>query len=283
MSKAHWKPIPRDPRRRQSDMWRCARAVWGLMAAIGVLIVTLPDAGIAAARAADAATPAQGKPDEVIHASGTDSVQPALDPATIRSTTEEVLQRPEFRRSQQSDTMRALIEQVDAWLEAFGEWAEAHSQAAIALAIVLLLVALLLLAHIFYVAFGGIFTGRKTGSGSRYTDAETLLEGTARSWQEGLKKAREALAHGNARLAVWIGHRVLLGLLDQEGAIRFSGWKTNTTYLHECARDHACRAVLDRLTAIYEEVIYRHQTVPSDVVASLIKEVESYSEQSHAS
>ena len=40
--------------------------------------------------------------------------------------------------------------------------------------------------------------------------------------------ARDELKEGDVRRAVWIAHRVLLGLLDEQGAIKFAGWKTNS-------------------------------------------------------
>jgi len=75
------------------------------------------------------------------------------------------------------------------------------------------------------------------------------------------------------RRAVWIAHRVLLGLLDEQGAIKFAGWKTNSHYLGECARSHPWYAIFAELSDLYERAIYARLLPPADAAEALLVRV----------
>lgn len=203
-------------------------------------------------------------------------IQAIPDEELIRQTTRQVLDRPEFASSElTAEWWKQFIEWFIAWSRKFGPWAAEHPVLGALVMVVLILVLLALIAHMAYVAFGNIlpFGGKPQRSRSREATS-TILEGVADTWRGALLKARAALEDGNPRLAVWISHRVLLGLLDESGAIHFAAGKTNTDYLHECEGSHPWRQTLGALTALYDRVVYAHRAVDSGTVHDAVGQVE---------
>src|SRR5688572_19014173 len=161
-------------------------------------------------------------------------------PEKIREATREVFQRPEFTEpSRWHEIFLEMLKTIKEWLDALGAWSEANPIFARILFVVALLVSVACLAHLIYLALADVLPfGRIKSSAPPRPSRWEILQGTATNWHEALKIARDMLSEGNARRAIWIAHRVLLGLLDEQGAIKFAGWKTNSHYLGECARSH---------------------------------------------
>ncbi len=187
-----------------------------------------------------------------------------------------MLRRPEF-----SEPARNPIDDFLRWLaEKLGglfQWSSDHPVAGKALIALLVVVLAGLVAYIVYTFYQVIAPslrgGRGGGPGDRKTPWE-VLEGQAHDWPEALVKARRMLDTGNLRQAVWIGHRVLLGLLDETEVVQFAGWKTNTDYLGECPRTQPEFATLNEFTNVYDRAIYAHRSVESNRIARLLDEVD---------
>lgn len=202
---------------------------------------------------------------------------PALDPELIRSTTREVLSRPDFPvelpsgRPKGLDDLLALIGNL---FEGISLWAAANPGLAWTVFALLSILLLALIAHIVFLSLGTgtIHSGARQASKARYE----LLEGAGNNWQEGLAAASHALERGELRRAVWIAHRVLLGLLDEQGAIRFAGHKTNEAYLKECQASHPWSETLRALTSLYDQVIYGHLPVDAGQLLQLIARLRTF-------
>lgn len=199
-----------------------------------------------------------------------------LEDERVRETVRAILDRPEFHDVTNLPWVAETWERLKAWAEQFAHWAnENPTQGWIVLGL-LLLVLFGLLAHLCYVALGDVLPwGRRAGDRAKPVSTWAVLEGTAATWPQALHLARGALADGDLRRAVWIGHRVLLGLLAESGAIRFAAGKTNTDYLRECAAEHPWRETLTRLTDAYDRVVYGHQRARRDGLADLLHQVET--------
>jgi hypothetical protein len=197
-----------------------------------------------------------------------------LDDALVRATTQEVLRRPEFHDLATTPWYVDLVARLRDWGLAFSRWAEAHPVQGWLVIAVLVLVLVGLLIHITYVAFGDVWSGqRRASDADRAALAWTVLEGAAMSWLAGIGRAQAALAAGDPRRAVWIAHRVLLGLMDEAGAIRFAAGKTNCDYLAECAPAHPWRELLGRLTGAYERIVYGHRDPAGEPLGTLLDAV----------
>lgn len=195
----------------------------------------------------------------------------------VRETMREILRRPEFVEASNEPWYVQLIRWIPELGQDLGQWTSEHPVQGWLLISLLLLIVLALLFHIFYVAFGDLLPGRrKAGRGARAAPWQ-ILEGTAASWPAALAKARQSLTAGNLRLAVWISHRVLLGLLDERQSIRFAPGKTNTDYLRECPAAHPWQGTLRGLTDTYERTIYAQQPVAPEQVEGFLAQLESFS------
>jgi hypothetical protein len=196
-------------------------------------------------------------------------------PEAIQETTREILARPEFSTARSwEETMVVLIKALGRWLESVGNWAQGHPILRWCLIVVLILVLLALLAHILYMAFGDVVMFRRRGK--RQEPDKTSWEavaGIAQNWKEALDLAERALARADVRKALWISHRVLLGLLDQQRAVQFTGWKTNPAYLRECSPNHPWYSTLEELTQYYDKAIYAHGPVQTAPVGALLERV----------
>jgi hypothetical protein len=197
-------------------------------------------------------------------------------PEQIREVTGAVLDRPEFTDpSRWRESLVEILQAIKEWLNRLGSWGEAHPTLARILFIVSLLLLLGCVGHILYLAVADAlpFWRRRDAAIGRPARWE-ILQGAAANWREGLDLARAMIREGNARRAIWIAHRVLLGLLDQVGAIRFAGWKTNSHYLRECAQSHPWSATFIELTEIYDQVVYARRNISADVVKSLVVRID---------
>jgi hypothetical protein len=202
-------------------------------------------------------------------------------PEAIRDATREVLIRPEFSAPPSwHDMLVPLLNTIGEWLKSLASWSAQNPELARILALVLALVSLALLAHILYLALGDLlpFGGRKAATPMRPSQWE-ILEGAARNWREALEIARRMLEEGDTRRAIWIAHRVMLGLLDERGMIRFAGWKTNSHYLRECVKDGPGYATFAELTEAYEQAVYAHRATASSSVESLVRRVDQFSRE----
>jgi hypothetical protein len=193
----------------------------------------------------------------------------------VRETVRQVLSRPEFSRTGEIPWFTALIRWFEEASGKFTAWAGNHPVLGWVVLVLLVVVLVALVLHLIYLAMGGALPWRTSG-GEASPPPGTILEGEADSWQQGLAKAQEALAQGNLRLAVWITHRVLLGLLDENGSIRFARGKTNTEYLNECPRAHPRYETLSRLTQVYDRVVYGHRAVSAAAIAPLLGDVSTF-------
>lgn len=200
---------------------------------------------------------------------------PPIDDAVVREAVEQVLALPEFHGFSDAPWFLELLQRLKEWAQALGRWAQANPVEGWILFGFLLLVGLALLAHLLYVALGDALPGRRPSGTTARRPSWQVLEGTAGSWEEALAHARTALNIGDFRRAVWIAHRVLLGLMDEQGSLRFAAGKTNADYLGECDPSHPWRGILARLTAVYEQVVYAHRPAVPDALDGLVAQVET--------
>jgi hypothetical protein len=194
----------------------------------------------------------------------------------IREATRAVLDRPEFAEPPAWHQMLLdMMLAVKEWLDRLAGWSEANPTMARILFIGALIILLACLAHMLYLALADTlpFRRRREASAARNARWE-ILEGAATDWREALQLARVKLAEGDLKRAVWIAHRVLLALLDQQGAVHFAGWKTNSHYLRECASVHPWRKNFAELTELYEQVVYASRPVSVEVVEASVAQVD---------
>jgi hypothetical protein len=205
------------------------------------------------------------------------AVDPRIPPAdAIRKVTKEILNRPEFSAPESwPQFILALLKSLRDWLNRVAAWSAENPMLAKIVAVVLGLLLLACVAHLLYLALGDLLPFRRRKE--KATDPAArwdILEGAGRNWREALDAARRLLKEGEYRRAIWIAHRVLLGLLDEQGAIRFEGWKTNSYYLRECAGGHPWYSTFAELTEIYEQAIYGRRPAPPARVESAVLNVE---------
>lgn len=184
----------------------------------------------------------------------------------IRATTSAILERPEFRKSSETKSLLKDLGPIDIDLPPL-------PAPAVWLLLAFFAALLLWLALKLFPAMepsGPQRTIRKTSS-SRWEELDVAPD----RWQDALKAVKQAITEKNSRRAVWILHRVFLGLLDKKGAIRFSGWKTNEAYLRECPEADPWRATLLELTRVYDQLVYAHRAVDEGEIQGLVSRVES--------
>lgn len=199
-------------------------------------------------------------------------------PEQIREATRTILERAEFAEpSRWYETVIEALKALKQWLDGLSHWSQAHPGLARVSFIVALLVLLLCLGHLFYLALADVlpFQRKKDGAHARPPRWD-ILEGAATNWRDALQIARAMLQEGNLRRAIWIAHRVLLGLLDEQGAIKFAGWKTNSHYLAECARNHPWYATFAELSELYEGAVYAHRAAAPGAAESLVVRVDQF-------
>ena len=212
-------------------------------------------------------------------------VSPIPPPEQIRETTNAVLARGEFAEpSRWHEMVLEFLQALKQWLDRLGSWTEAHPDLARAVFIAAIVLLLVCLAHLTYLALADVLPfGRRRNPPARAAGARwDILEGSAANWREALDLARAMLRQGNLRRADWIAHRVLLGLLDEQGAIKFAGWKTNSHYLAECAREHPWRATFAELTELYEGAVYADRGAAPDAAESLLMRLDGFCREAGA-
>ena len=72
----------------------------------------------------------------------------------------------------------------------------------------------------------------------------------------------------------------MLGLLDERGAIKFAGWKTNSYYLRECAASHPWYTTFAELTSVYERAVYAQQATGAALIEPLVHQVDAMTRES---
>lgn len=196
-------------------------------------------------------------------------------PEAIREATREVLTRPEFTEpSRWYEIFFELLKTIKEWLDALGAWSAANPVFARVLFVIAILVLLTCLAHLMYLALADVLPfGRKKDRSTPSSTHWEILQGTAANWHEALKVARDMLREGNVRRAIWIAHRVLLGVLDEQGAIKFAGWKTNSHYLGECPRSHPWYPTFAELTELYDSAVYASRSASANTADALVNRV----------
>lgn len=209
------------------------------------------------------------------------STVPLTDPAQIHALATETLARPEFPKELDvplRSSLEQLAELLQGMFAGISLWSAANPVPAWIVFCILLLVLIAIVVHLVYTLSDGFRLGRSSQRRPTHSSWE-ILEGEAHSWAEGLARAREALAAGEHRRALWIAHRVLLGLLDERGLIHFAGHKTNQAYLSECASSAAPYPLLQTLTELYEQAVYAAHPVPPERVATQLQAVQLLSQE----
>ncbi|MGH7815951.1 MAG: DUF4129 domain-containing protein [Candidatus Binatia bacterium] len=209
-------------------------------------------------------------------------LQRVPDAETIRKVTRQIVTQPEFDESWPwLEKIVAVLNAIKEWLDSLEAWAVANPQSARLLAILVVIVLVALLIHLLYLAFGDLLPWKR---GAKAAPARAssweILEGAAKDWRAGAELALGLLKEGDLRRAVWIAHRVLLGLLDERGALRFAGWKTNSQYLSECAASHPWYDTFADLTEVYEHTVYGQQSAPAAAVELLVKRIDAMTKES---
>ncbi|MEE8587081.1 MAG: hypothetical protein V3T83_19745 [Acidobacteriota bacterium] len=197
------------------------------------------------------------------------------DAEKVESVTREVLSRSEFQQGVFEDWIEYAGSLLWNRLSSLADWAEAHPTLRWVVAALLVAQLLLLVGHMLYTIGKGIPSGRSIRQlGLSRAGAWEILDGKARSWEEALRVARRALAGGDLYQAVWIGHRLLLGLLDQKGALRFLKWKTNSDYLKECSSQADGYRLLRDFSQAYDDVVYAHREASSHGIEELLNQID---------
>jgi hypothetical protein len=199
------------------------------------------------------------------------------DTETIRRVTRQVVEQPEFDPPWPwLERVVSILQTIKEWLDGLEAWALANPQFARVLTVLAVIVLVGLLIHLLYLALGDLIPWRRVDKATPASSFRwQILEGTARNWREGAELALRHLEQGELRRAVWIAHRVLLGLLDERGALKFAGGKTNSQYLSECPAGHPWYATLAELTQVYEQAIYAQRSAAAAAIAPLITRVNS--------
>ena len=203
------------------------------------------------------------------------------DPETIRNVAWQIVNQPEYNEPWPwLEKLVAFGNMIKDWLNHLEAWATANPQLARVLAILVVILLLLLLIHLLYLAFGDLMPWKKNrghppGRAARWE----ILEGAATNWRDAAALALRLLQEGNLRRAVWITHRVMLGLMDERGAIKFAGWKTNSHYLRECAASDPWYATFAELTSVYERAVYAQQPAVTTSVEHLVQRVDAMTKE----
>jgi len=203
------------------------------------------------------------------------------DPETIRNVARQIVNQPEYNEPWPwLEKLVAFGNMIKEWLNNLEAWSAANPQLARVLAIAIVILLLLLLSHLLFLAFGDLVPWKKNrGNLPARSSRWEILEGTATNWREATALALRLLQEGNLRRAVWIAHRVMLGLLDERGAIKFAGWKTNSHYLRECAASHPWYTTFAELSSVYERAVYAQRPTVTTAVESLVQRVDAMTKE----
>lgn len=199
-------------------------------------------------------------------------------PAEIEKAVEEVFNRPEFGGDPLTDLMQQGIGWIWDQVKTLADWAQANPTGRWILMVVLSLILAALLAHIAWTIWQ-ILPGRQSRRLSAAGSPWKTLEGKAASWKEALELARRALQEGDFYRAVWISHRLLLGVMDERGLLQFAGWKTNRDYLDECRQKGQGYRLLEDLSAAYDQIVYAHRPAAEERLRGLLSQVDEFYRQ----
>lgn len=205
------------------------------------------------------------------------SSPPQIPPfETIRTVTKEIISRPEFTTPPPwEEVLLSVWNSIKEWLDGLASWSKANPELARIVFILAVLALIGCLAHLLYLALGDLLPFKRARAAVIKRPSQwEILEGTGKNWREALDTARRMLHEGNHRRAIWIVHRVLLGMLDEQGAVRFAGWKTNSHYLRECASTHRWYNFFAELTQVYEHAVYAHRPTAASSVETLVLQVD---------
>ena len=179
-------------------------------------------------------------------------------PEAVSKVTQEILSRGEFKHLSDGNSFWD-------WLDKNLDW-PSFSPVLPETLLVILVLALAIFIGFMVVSLlqkGSSFHGHTSPLGRR--DATVALEGSAKSFEEALAMANKAYRQKNWHRALWILHRLFLGVLDERGSIRFEKWKTNSDFLAEISPKDPYRGLFILLNQNYEAVVYGHQPMSADL------------------
>src|SRR5262245_11276427 len=194
-------------------------------------------------------------------------------PEQIHQVTKEILDRQEFLDRPTWDQI--LFQKGFEWLGDLARWSERNPDLARTLTIILGVALVLLIVHIIYTVAREFVSLRNSSNAGVSRRSLSALEGVAENWSEAFRLAHKALDADDMYRGLWITHRILLSVLDRMDHIKFVRWKTNTDYLKECRDKSTGAAILSRVTAAYEAVVYAHHGLESQEARGLLAQVEA--------
>ena len=199
-----------------------------------------------------------------------------FSPGDIRQITQDVLARPEFRRSQ--TWTQLVIERLLRWLREIAAWSDANPGLYKVLVVGLSVILAALLVHIVYTVVHEFKSLRERPADNSKRSLRAL-EGVAENWSEAFRLAKAALDAGDLYRALWITHRILLSALDRTDRVKFARWKTNTDYLRECGEGDGPSRMLGEISGAYERVIYAHDDLDREQAARFLSQVEAFANE----
>jgi hypothetical protein len=182
-----------------------------------------------------------------------------------RPVLEEILARPEFRRTWRAEWMARLRERIDEWFR--GLWNRlggrpvTSRQVAVALAWIAALGALVALAGWIV----RMLLRARPGPALQLGPGAVRLM-PSREWAE---RALAAARAGDVREAVRCAYNAAVRRFEEDGLWRPDAARTPREYLRLVPAGHARRAALADLTRRFEQVWYGHQDVGADVARDL--------------
>jgi len=193
----------------------------------------------------------------------------------IQRFTEQVLAGPEFHVSSNAPAA------VPPWVKGLAAWLALHpfdflSSLSLGTILACLLGGCVLVALTVYLVRLVLREGRRPGRSrpGRKRAAEGPVD--ARHLQgprELVLEAARALAAGDSRRAIQELLRAGISLLAGRGLISVERWKTNSAYVRECPPGGREYSVLRELTSVYDEVVFAHREVRTDIIAGLLAEL----------
>jgi hypothetical protein len=200
-----------------------------------------------------------------------------LTPETIQQVTREILSRSEFQSAPTTGTWwYTLGEWFVRTFEALVHWSQAHPIARWVMVGLLSLLCLLILVHLMTLVRQDMSPHRhphhmpSAASTAAWNTSSHLVP----PWDTLRHEVGTALRQGDGYRAIWILHRLLVGMLAQQGVLRHASWKTNADYVRECPRSHAAYATLVDVTRAYEQIVYAHRPLPLVRLSALLAQVE---------
>lgn len=199
-------------------------------------------------------------------------------PEEIERAVEEILRRPEFRGDPLSNWVQDMVRWIFDALGSLAGWAQANPTGRWILVVVLSLILVALLAHMGWTIWR-ILPKRESRRLHQAGRPWKTLEGKAASWSEAFELARRALARGDVYGAVWVSHRMLLGVLDERGLVQFARWKTNRDYLRECSDRGEGYSLLRELSEAFDQIVYAHRPAAEGRLEGLLNQVDEFYRQ----